>query len=183
MSTVFIHTHFGRMTLIFAHASTPTAPELIPERATTGRMASTPDEQTVERRLAAVERAVDLGSQSESDHLTKTDASQESLKEQVTELERRVEELEAAVQAVRGFLGGIDAVNEEVESRANTAVATVERLERRLDREAAEGEHDAGRSTSAPRSTGDDSGEDEQAEPTADEPADRTLRERLREQW
>lgn len=52
----------------------------------------------------------------------------------VRRLERRVEELAAELDAVRGLLGGVEAVNESVERRANLALAAVE--EATTDREA-----------------------------------------------
>ena len=39
----------------------------------------------------------------------------------------------SATQALRGYVGSIRAVNEDVEQRADAALATVERLESRLD--------------------------------------------------
>ncbi|ELZ27203.1 hypothetical protein C474_17694 [Halogeometricum pallidum JCM 14848] len=51
----------------------------------------------------------------------------------VRRLERRVEELAAELDAVRGLLGGVEAVNESVERRANLALAAAERA--RTDRE------------------------------------------------
>lgn len=44
----------------------------------------------------------------------------------VRRLERRVEELTAELDAVRGLLGGVEAVNESVERRADLALAAVE---------------------------------------------------------
>jgi chromosome segregation ATPase len=89
----------------------------------------------VEERLDAVERA-----------LTETDADfsslaadaelverVESLADRVEVVEERIEELDAALQAVRGYVGNVRSVNEDVEQRANAAVAGVEALEARLD--------------------------------------------------
>lgn len=90
------------------------------------------DPETLERRLEAVERAVatgDHGHETESPDAT----PDEQLFGRLATLESRVEELDAGLQAVRGFLGGVDAVNERVETRAEAAVAAVERLEHRLD--------------------------------------------------
>lgn len=46
----------------------------------------------------------------------------------VRRLERRVEELTAELDAVRGLLGGVEAVNESVERRADLALAAVEEM-------------------------------------------------------
>jgi hypothetical protein len=51
-------------------------------------------------------------------------------------LERRVTELEAELEAVRGLLDGVEAINETVDQRASTALAKVEALEERLEPEA-----------------------------------------------
>lgn len=44
-------------------------------------------------------------------------------------VEAELAELEAGLQAVRGYVGNIDHVNESVERRANAALAAVDRLE------------------------------------------------------
>lgn len=54
------------------------------------------------------------------------------LEDSVDELEEQVGELEAATQALRGYVGNIRAVNEDVENRAETALSKVERLEQEL---------------------------------------------------
>lgn len=54
----------------------------------------------------------------------------------------RLDELDAGLQAVRGFLGGVDAVNEAVERRANAALSTVERLERAVESASSDAESD-----------------------------------------
>lgn len=133
-----------------------------------------PDPEALERRLEAVERAVGEGT---SDHgPASTPAVPEELTAQLDALEARVAELDAALQAVRGYLGGVDAVNEGVEARANAAVAAVERLERRLD----EGGADTGGLRA--RDTGDPV-PDEPETPSCREAEQPPLRERLREQW
>ncbi|MFB6252259.1 MAG: hypothetical protein ABEI27_11365 [Halobellus sp.] len=55
------------------------------------------------------------------------DADDES--DRIGELDRRVTELEAELDAVRGLLGGIEAVDEAVERRASIALAKAEALE------------------------------------------------------
>ena len=89
----------------------------------------------VEERLAAVERALtgsdaDLPALAADAELTdRVDAAEERL----DAIEERIEELDAATQAVRGYVGNVRSVNEDVERRANAAVAGVEALEARVD--------------------------------------------------
>lgn len=92
-------------------------------------------DQRLERRLAAVERALDDENTPLNDGSTAHSYDTGSLETRLETLEERLDELDAAVQSVRGFLGGVSAVNERVEQRANAAIAAVERLERRLDGE------------------------------------------------
>lgn len=92
------------------------------------------DADALETRLDAVERAVTDG---ETDcrglaDAAGRDARLDELEERLSEVESRLDELDAAVQAVRGYLGGVDAVDEAVERRANLALATAERLESEL---------------------------------------------------
>lgn len=133
------------------------------------------DGETLERRLAAVERAVTEGDGGQEP--SPAEGADGQVADRLDALEARVDELDAALQAVRGFLGGVDAVNERVESRADTAVAAVERLEQQLD------EPDGG-AESPLRGSGEVGATtaSSEAEPTA-EPAERTLGERLRERW
>lgn len=85
-------------------------------------------DETLEERLAAVERALTDG-----DHdLTELTAAGETaqrlddLAADVAELDERIAELEAATQALRGYVGNVRAVNEEVEQRADLALETAE---------------------------------------------------------
>ncbi|GAB7013594.1 DUF7310 family coiled-coil domain-containing protein [Halolamina salina] len=147
----------------------------------------------LERRLAAVERAVD----GERRGPAVSDADAAALESRIETLESRVDELDAAVQSVRGFLGGVSAVNESVERRADTAVAAVERLERRLDErdDAPDGRGDGAEPTGVPATVAEGSiDENDSAEKTdtegtsdaengsdTDESAESGLCERLRE--
>ncbi|MFW5939077.1 MAG: DUF7310 family coiled-coil domain-containing protein [Halolamina sp.] len=88
-------------------------------------------DESLERRLAAVERSLDADPRRERPD--QQPDGDDGLGARVATLESRVDELDAAVQSIRGFLGGVAAVNEEVERRADSAVAAVDRLERRLD--------------------------------------------------
>ncbi len=75
------------------------------------------DRESVTRRLEALERAV-----SEEEPLERAD--------RLDDVENRVAELEAAVQALRGYVGSVRAVNEEVELRADRALRKAEAVER-----------------------------------------------------
>lgn len=138
-------------------------------------------DRELERRLAAVERALD--EDTGSDRPSEADAT-DDLESRVTALESRVDELDAAVQAVRGFLGGVSAVNEAVERRADAAVAAVERLERRLDGErGTDGGAGVAEDDDTPTISfdgGNDGTTDGEQTDRSDEPDESTLRERLR---
>jgi uncharacterized coiled-coil protein SlyX len=85
-----------------------------------------PDRDSVERRLAAVERAL-----AEDEPLERTD--------RLDDLESRVAELEAAVQALRGYVGSVRAVNEEIERRADRAFRKARAVERSVAPDAEDG--------------------------------------------
>lgn len=85
-------------------------------------------------RLDAVERTITDG---DADFSSLEDLA--AIERRVTELESAVEsltdrldEMDAATQAMRGYLGGVRAVNEDVERRANAALAKAESLESEL---------------------------------------------------
>lgn len=82
-------------------------------------------EEALAERLAAVERAL-------ADGETPPDAGgcDADCADRLDALEDDVRELEAAVQAVRGYVGTVKAVNDRVEERADAAMAKVEALER-----------------------------------------------------
>ncbi|SNR53400.1 DUF7310 family coiled-coil domain-containing protein [Halorubrum vacuolatum] len=83
------------------------------------------DEWRLEERLRAVERALTGGGRPVADLEPGAAAAdeRERLDERLCDLESRVEELEAATQAVRGYVGAVRAVNCEVERRADLALA------------------------------------------------------------
>jgi vacuolar-type H+-ATPase subunit I/STV1 len=84
-------------------------------------------------RVDAVERAITDGHAADGlPDAARMERRLDDLEATVDELDDRLAELEAAVQALRGFAGGVRAVDEEVERRANAAVARVERLEAEL---------------------------------------------------
>ena len=84
----------------------------------------------LEERVTALERAVTDG---EGDAAALAEAAVtaerlEALETTVEDLEDRVAELEAATQALRGYVGNVRAVNREVEERADLALSRVEGL-------------------------------------------------------
>jgi chromosome segregation ATPase len=82
-------------------------------------------------RVAAVERALTDG-ETDLDRIADRaalDARVEDLETSLETLTARLDELEAAVKAVRGFAGGVRAVNRDVERRADLALATVAELD------------------------------------------------------
>ncbi|VTT87003.1 hypothetical protein DM2_3041 [Halorubrum sp. DM2] len=60
-------------------------------------------------------------------------AERERLESRLDDLEERVAELEAATQAVRGYVGAVRAVNREVERRADLALSRATAAERGSD--------------------------------------------------
>lgn len=89
-------------------------------------------DETFEDRLAAVERALTDGDH-DCSALAEGAATAErvtALEADVEELADRVAELEAATQALRGYVGNVRSVNEEVEQRADTALAKAETAHR-----------------------------------------------------
>jgi uncharacterized coiled-coil protein SlyX len=84
-----------------------------------------PDRDSVERRLDAVERAL-----TENEPLERAD--------RLDGLETRIAELEAAVQALRGYVGSVRAVNENIEQRADHALRKAQAVERHVGPETTE---------------------------------------------
>jgi len=88
----------------------------------------------IEARLEAVERAVTDGSHTfdGATDAASTAARLDRLETTVEEIDDRLAEVESAVEALRGYLGGVQAVNDDVERRANAALAKAEALEAEL---------------------------------------------------
>ncbi|MBV0923662.1 hypothetical protein KTS45_05555 [Halomicroarcula limicola] len=93
------------------------------------------DAETLEERVRTVERAVTDGDHEfpEATELADLRARVEALEQRFAELDDRTSELEAATQALRGYVGNVRSVNQDVERRADAALAAVEEMERRLD--------------------------------------------------
>ncbi|ESP87760.1 DUF7310 family coiled-coil domain-containing protein [Candidatus Halobonum tyrrellensis] len=122
------------------------------------------DDPTVEtaalaERLAAVERAVGDGAAApaDPDDAADVEARLAEVESTLAALDDRVSELEAATQALRGYVGGVRAVNRDVERRADLALARTEEL---VDSADTNPERDASAAPAAP------------AAPAADPPDD-----------
>ncbi|AXR78324.1 DUF7310 family coiled-coil domain-containing protein [Natrarchaeobaculum sulfurireducens] len=93
------------------------------------------DIDRLDQRLAAVERVVvdgDVTLEGLSELTSVVEAVAE-LESRLEEQEGRLADLEASVQSVEGYVGTIESVNDDVERHAASAIATVDRLERRID--------------------------------------------------
>lgn len=91
-------------------------------------------DDALHERVDALERAVTDG---DGDLAALADAAEhagriDQLANDIAELQEQVAELEAATQALRGYVGNIRSVNRDVEKRAETALATAEALEATL---------------------------------------------------
>ena len=95
------------------------------------------DAERLDERVRAIERTLTDGDatipelESRADLLERVD----ELAERTAEIERRLDELDAAAQALRGYVGNVRSVNREVERRADAALAAVESLEAARDPE------------------------------------------------
>lgn len=90
------------------------------------------DDSELLARLEAVERALTGGDTPvvELDGAAELDARLAAVEERVETLAERADELDAATQALRGYAGGLRAVDEDIERRADAALAKAESLER-----------------------------------------------------
>ncbi len=93
-------------------------------------------EETLEQRLAALERELTDGT-----HDCSALAEGAAAADRVTDIEAelddltdRVAELEAATQALRGYVGNVRSVNTDVEERADLALSKAEAARRAVDR-------------------------------------------------
>lgn len=89
------------------------------------------DRERLSDRLAAVERRL-TDADPEEGGLADVAAVEGRLSELETradDLDARLGEVESGLQALRGYVGGVDAVDESVERRADAALAKAEELE------------------------------------------------------
>jgi len=93
------------------------------------------DDEALQRRLRAVERSLTDGDHDVDSLRAAGDQANriDELAARLDEAEDRIAELEASTQALRGYVGNVRSVNEDVEQRADAALAAVERLEARID--------------------------------------------------
>lgn len=93
------------------------------------------DVEALSARLRTVEQAVTDGECSfpEATELSEIETRLGAAEDRIEELEASVDELDAAIQALRGYVGNVRSVNEDVEQRADAALAATERLEARLE--------------------------------------------------
>jgi hypothetical protein len=84
------------------------------------------DRDRLSARLDAVERTL-AGREDDADPGGDDDPGSAALAERLDDVEARVAEVEAGLQAVRGYVGGVEAVNDDVERRADAALATADR--------------------------------------------------------
>lgn len=108
-------------------------------------------DDSLEARIDALERTLMDGDQELADLTAAGDVLNqlEGLESTVSELEDRVAELEAATQAMRGYIGNVKSVNEEVEDTASLALSKVEALESQQTDDSG-GERFAGMDSSGP---------------------------------
>lgn len=96
-----------------------------------------PERRSIDERVGALERRLEAG----DGHVSQVAGTEKrteppeagpdrtELLERIETLESTVADLEAGLQAVRGYVGTVEHVNDTVERRADAALAAVERLE------------------------------------------------------
>ncbi|MEY7850045.1 hypothetical protein AB7C87_12705 [Natrarchaeobius sp. A-rgal3] len=92
------------------------------------------DIDRLDQRLSALERTVvdDEFDLAELSELTTLAADLDRLETRIEAQEMRIATLEGRTDSVEGYVGRIDAVNDAVETEAATALAVVDRLDRRV---------------------------------------------------
>jgi len=86
------------------------------------------DIETLAERLRTVERAVTDGTTEfpEVTELAELENRMDTVEGRLADIDERTAELEAATQALRGYVGNIRSVNEDVEQRADAALAATD---------------------------------------------------------
>jgi hypothetical protein len=101
----------------------------------------------LDERLTAVERALTDGDGEPAAFGDADRTALADLRERLDDLEAQVADLDAATQALRGYVGNVRSVDRDIERRADAALAKVESLEAELDGET------GGNSDERPRGT------------------------------
>jgi len=93
------------------------------------------DPEALDERLRAVERALTDSDDDLTDVRNAAERTREldALGERLDEVETRLDDLDAATQALRGYVGNVRAVNDSVERRADAALAKVQAVEAECD--------------------------------------------------
>jgi hypothetical protein len=91
-------------------------------------------DDALQERIEALERTVADGEFDTelADH-TQIEQRLSAVESQLEAIDDQIDDLEAATQALRGYVGNIRSVNDEVEQRANSALAKAEALEATFD--------------------------------------------------
>lgn len=129
------------------------------------------DQETLERRLRAVERALTDGDDAVAarpevgaltDRVDRLEAA-------LADAEEQIAELEAATQALRGYVGNVRSVNESVERRADAALAVADRVESRLESERRPADRSVPQASGSAGGAGDRDGVDGDREDVGDD--------------
>lgn len=94
-----------------------------------------PTSDPLAARVRAVERALVDGEPPGEGLASTADLAErvEAIEDRLSDLDDRLADLEAGLQAVRGYIGEVKAVNDAVEDRASTAIDRTETMGNRLD--------------------------------------------------
>ncbi|WP_436900399.1 DUF7310 family coiled-coil domain-containing protein [Halovenus halobia] len=90
-------------------------------------------DDSLRERVEALERTVADGEFDGGGDTAAHDERLSDLESRLDTVESTLDDLEAATQALRGYVGNVRSVNDEVEQRADTALAKVRALEDELD--------------------------------------------------
>jgi hypothetical protein len=123
---------------------------------------SDPDAERLAERVRAVERAVTGSDRPPAELADAAEATDRiaTLEERVDGVEERLAELEAATEALRGYVGNVRSVNEDVERRAEAALSMARSL--RSGEERAE---DGGTTDDGPTASTTESGDTHHGSP------------------
>lgn len=89
------------------------------------------DTEALDDRLRAVERALtgDDTNLQNLENAAELRSNVQELENRLDALETKVDDIDAATQALRGYVGNVRSVNKSVERRADAALAAVDALE------------------------------------------------------